>query len=43
MAYDAALRREEHCALRTDDIDPAYQTLWLRAWCFWTYPPGQHP
>jgi integrase len=23
LAYDAALRREELCSLRTDDLDPA--------------------
>lgn len=31
LAYDAALRREELCRLRTDDIDPAHQTLRIRA------------
>ena len=31
LAYDAALRREELCALRTDDLDPAYRTLRVRA------------
>ncbi len=31
LAYDAALRREELCLLRTDDIDPAYRTLRVRA------------
>lgn len=31
LAYDAALRREELCALRTDDLDPAYRTLRIRA------------
>jgi site-specific recombinase XerD len=27
LAYDAALRREELCSLRTDDLDPAHRTL----------------
>ena len=27
LAYDAALRREELCSLRTDDVDPAHRTL----------------
>jgi site-specific recombinase XerC len=31
LAYDAALRREELCSLRTDDIDPAHRTLRVRA------------
>lgn len=31
MAYDAALRREELCLLRTDDLDPAHRTLRVRA------------
>jgi integrase/recombinase XerD len=31
MAYDAALRREELCLLRTDDVDPAHRTLRVRA------------
>ena len=31
LAYDAALRREELCSLRTDDIDPARRTLRVRA------------
>ena len=31
MAYDAGLRREELCSLRTDDLDPAYRTLRVRA------------
>jgi integrase len=31
LAYDAALRREELCSLRTDDVDPAYRTLRVRA------------
>lgn len=26
LAYDAALRREELCSLRTDDVDPAHRT-----------------
>jgi integrase/recombinase XerD len=31
LAYDAALRREELCALATDDLDPAHRTLRIRA------------
>jgi site-specific recombinase XerD len=31
LAYDAALRREELCALWTDDLDPAHRTLRVRA------------
>jgi integrase len=31
LAYDAALRREELCLLRTDDVDPAHRTLRIRA------------
>jgi len=31
VAYDAALRREELCSLRTDDIDPAHRMLRVRA------------
>jgi integrase/recombinase XerD len=31
LAYDGALRREELCCLRTDDLDPAYRTLRVRA------------
>jgi site-specific recombinase XerD len=31
MAYDAGLRREELCSLRTDDLDPAHRTLRVRA------------
>lgn len=31
LAYDATLRREELCSLRTDDVDPAYRTLQVRA------------
>jgi site-specific recombinase XerD len=31
LAYDAALRREELCSLRTDDLDPAYRTVRVRA------------
>ena len=31
LAYDAALRREELCALRSDDLDPAHRTLRIRA------------
>lgn len=31
LAYDAALRREELCSLRTEDLDPAQRTLRIRA------------
>jgi integrase/recombinase XerD len=31
LAYDAALRREELCSLRTDDVDPAHRALRIRA------------
>ena len=31
LAYDAGLRREELCSLRTDDLDPAHRTLRIRA------------
>ncbi|MFJ9034869.1 tyrosine-type recombinase/integrase [Streptomyces sp. NPDC102274] len=31
LAYDAALRREELCSLRTDDLDPVHRTLRIRA------------
>ncbi len=31
LAYDCALRREELCSLRTDDVDPAHRTLRIRA------------
>jgi site-specific recombinase XerD len=31
LAYDSALRREELCSLRTDDLDPAHRTLQVRA------------
>jgi integrase/recombinase XerD len=31
LAYDAALRREELCSLRTDDVDPANRSLLVRA------------
>lgn len=31
IAYDAALRREELCSLRTDDLDPAHRMLRVRA------------
>jgi site-specific recombinase XerD len=31
FAYDAALRREELCGLRTDDIDPSHCILRIRA------------
>ena len=31
FAYDAGLRREELCSLRSDDIDPSRRTLRIRA------------
>ena len=31
LAYDAALRREELCLLASDDLDPTYRTLRVRA------------
>jgi site-specific recombinase XerD len=31
FAYDAGLRREELCSLRSDDIDPSRRTLTIRA------------
>jgi integrase/recombinase XerD len=31
LAYDAALRREELCSLRTDDLDPGRRTVRVRA------------
>lgn len=31
LAYDAGLRREEICSLRSDDLDPAHRTLRIRA------------
>lgn len=31
IAYDAALRREELCSLRTDDLDPAHRMLRVQA------------
>jgi integrase/recombinase XerD len=31
LAYDTALRRQELCSLRTDDLDPARRTLRVRA------------
>jgi len=31
LAYDAGLRRQELCLLRTDDIDPAHRTVRIRA------------
>ena len=31
LAYDAGLRREELCRLQTEDVDPAYRTLHVRA------------
>ncbi|MFJ8437157.1 tyrosine-type recombinase/integrase [Kitasatospora sp. NPDC094019] len=31
LAYDAALRREELCSLRTEDLDPVHRTLRVRA------------
>lgn len=30
LASDAALRREELCSLRTDDLDPAHRTSKVR-------------
>jgi integrase/recombinase XerD len=31
LAYDAGLRREELCTLRSDDLDPAHRTVRIRA------------
>ena len=31
LAYDGALRREELCSLRTDDLDPAHRMVMVRA------------
>jgi site-specific recombinase XerD len=31
LAYDAALRREELCTVRTDDLDPAHRMVRVRA------------
>lgn len=31
LTYDAALRREELCSLRTDDLDPAHRMVRVRA------------
>ena len=31
LAYDSALRREELCSLRTDDLDPGHRVLRVRA------------
>ena len=31
LAYDSALRREELCRLEVNDIDPAFQTIRIRA------------
>lgn len=31
LAYDAGLRREELCALRSDDLNPAHRTVRIRA------------
>jgi site-specific recombinase XerD len=31
LAYDAALRREELCSLRSDDVDPAHRRVRIRA------------
>jgi integrase len=31
LAYDAGLRREELCSMRTDDLDPSRRTLRVRA------------
>jgi integrase/recombinase XerD len=39
MAYDAALRREELCSLRTDDLDPAHRMIRVRV----PVPPVQLP
>jgi len=33
MSYDSALRREEVCGIRTDDIDPAHRLIRLRLDC----------
>lgn len=33
MSYDSALRREEVCRIRTDDIDPAHRLIRLSAEC----------
>jgi integrase/recombinase XerD len=33
MSYDSALRREEVCRIRTDDIDPAHRLISIRADC----------
>jgi integrase/recombinase XerD len=33
MSYDSALRREEVCRIRTDDIDPAHRLIRLRVDC----------
>jgi integrase/recombinase XerD len=41
LAYDSALRREELCSLRTDDVDPAHRTLRVRAET--TKPAGNGP
>ena len=31
LAYDAGLRREELCSVRSDDVDPAHRTIRIRA------------
>lgn len=31
LAYDAGLRREEVCSLRSDDLDPAHRMVRIRA------------
>jgi site-specific recombinase XerD len=31
LAYDAGLRHEELCSVRTDDLDPAHRTIRVRA------------
>jgi hypothetical protein len=49
LAYDAALRREELCSLRTEDVDPGHRTLRVRrrrrrsgwsGWCRTRRRPG---
>ncbi len=41
LAYDAALRREELCSLRTDDVDPGRRMLRIRAETTKTRRPRQ--
>ncbi|MFH9970066.1 hypothetical protein ACH4PR_54350 [Streptomyces mirabilis] len=43
LAYDAALRREELCSLRTDDVDPAHRMLRIRAETTKTQGPRRGP